>query len=247
MYSDSHCHFNGATEDSIKKARMAGVELAITAGIDMVSSKEAVKVAGKYDLIKACVGIHPWYADEYSDDNLEVLRGYALNEEVVAVSEIGLDYISRMTRQWERSNRIVDPEIQLAAFRKQIGLARDLKLPVLVHDRAKGEELLDILDDEGIVSVGVAIHGFSKGPDYARRAVKMGVYLTLGRGILSGENHELEEAVRQIPMNWLLTETDSGDPSNVILVAEKIAELKGVDREIVGNAATSNLKNLLGL
>lgn len=149
--------------------------------------------------------------------------------------------------QWERSEEVVDPEIQRAAFRGQIGLARELELPVLVHDRARGEELLDILDDEEIVSVGAAIHGFSKGPDYARRAVKMGVYLTVGRGILAGENRELEEAVRQIPLDWLLTETDSGDPSNVVLMAEKIAKLKGVDREDVGSAATLNLKKLLGL
>jgi len=247
MYSDSHCHFKGATEESIKKVRMAGVELALTAGIDMASSAEAVEVAGRYDLIKACVGIHPWYADEYNAENLERLKGYAGNEGVVAVSEIGLDYISRMTRQWERSNEVVGPEIQRAAFRGQIGLARELELPVLVHDRARGEELLDILNDEEIVSVGAAIHGFSKDPDYARRAVKMGVYLTVGRGILAGENDELDEAVRQIPMKWLLLETDSGDPSNVVLVAEKIAELKGVDREAVGSAATRNLKKLLGL
>jgi TatD DNase family protein len=193
------------------------------------------------------VGIHPWYADEYSAENLERLRSYAGNEGVVAVSEIGLDYISRMTRQWERSDEVVDPEIQRVAFRGQVGLARELEIPVLVHDRARGEELLDILDDEEIVSVGAAIHGFSKGPDYARRAVKMGVYLTVGRGILAGENRELEEAVRQISLDWLLTETDSGDPSNVVLVAEKIAELKGVDREDVGSAATRNLKKLLGL
>ena len=247
MYSDSHCHFNGANEESIKKARMAGVELALTAGIDMASSAEAVEVAGRHELIKACVGIHPWYADEYSAENLERLRSYARSDAVVAVSEIGLDYISRMTRQWERSDEVVEPEIQRAAFREQIGLARELELPVLVHDRARGEELLDILDDEGIVNVGVAIHGFSKGPDYARRAVKTGVYLTVGRGILTSENRELEEAVRQIPMDWLLTETDSGDPSSVILVAEKIAELKSVNREDVGSAATRNLKKLLGL
>lgn len=244
MYSESHCHLREVDEDSLKKA---GVELVLKAGIDMASSEEAVETAEEYGIVKGCVGIHPWFADDYSPENHERLRELAGSDEVVAVSELGLDYLSRRTRQMERSDVVIDPEIQRAAFRGQLGLAKELGLPVLVHDRAQGEEILDILEEEGVLEVGAAIHGFGKGPSFAKRAVEMGVYLSIGRGLLRGENEDLEEAVRQTPLEWLLTETDSGDPTGVLAVSEKIAELKGLTRDKVGLAATRNLRKLLGL
>jgi TatD DNase family protein len=226
--------------EGITMAKEAGVELVLTAGIDMASSEEAVNTARKFDIVKGCVGIHPWYADEYSHENLERLRK-------LAVSEIGLDFAGRMTREWVRSSEVVDHDVQRKALRAQIGLARELGLPVLVHDRAPGEEMLDILEEEEIVEVGAAIHGFDKGLAYAKRATELGVYLSIGRGLLRGENEELEEAVQHTPMEWLLTETDSSDPIGVIAVAQRIAEIKGLTTEEVGQAATRNLKKLLHL
>ena len=247
LYSESHCHLRSFTDEGVADAKKAGVELALTAGIDMASSEEAVETAGKFDIVKGCVGIHPWYADEYSPENLGKLRELAKRDEVVAISEIGLDFVGRMTRQWERTDEYIDPDIQREALRAQIGLAKELGLPVLVHDRAPGQEVLDILEEEGIVGVGAAIHGFTKGPEYAKRAVEMGVYLSIGRALQRGENKDLEEAIRQTPVEWLLTETDSGDPTGVLTVAEKIGELKGLTRDEVGLAATKNLKKLLKL
>ena len=247
MYSESHCHFRAASDEAYEKAVKAGVELILTAGIDVASTVDAVDVACQYRIVKACVGIHPWYADEYSEENHKKLKVLADNEEVIAVSEIGLDYVGRMTRQWERSSEVVDHDVQRAAFRGQIGLAKELGLPILVHDRAHGQELLDILDEEDVKGLGAAIHGFTKDVDYARRAVKMGVYLSIGRSVLREENKDLEEAIAETPLEWILTETDSGDPSGVVLVAEKIAEIKGLTKEEVGLAATRNLKKLLGL
>ena len=245
MYSESHCHLRDVTDESISKAMEAGVELVLTAGIDTASSVRAVEVAGKYMIVKGCVGIHPWYADEYNFENLSMLKQLAENEEVVAISEIGLDYIARRTRQWERSDEVIDHDIQRKAFRGQIGLAKELDLPVLVHDRAHGEELLDLIEDEDVADIGVAIHGFSKDAGFAKRAVDMGVYLSIGRSLLLGDNKELAEVIIQMPIEWLLTETDSGDPLGVIKVTEKIAELKGIAKEEVGIAATKNLKKLL--
>jgi TatD DNase family protein len=247
MFSESHCHLRSVTEDLVKEAEEAGVELVLTAGIDVESSEEAVKTASRFGIVKGCVGIHPWYADSYDPKNLERLRDLAGGKEVVAVSEIGLDFTGRMTREWVRTDEYVDPGIQRMAFRAQLGLAKELGLPVLVHDRAPGQEILEILEEEGIIEVGAAIHGFTKGPEYAGRAVEVGVYLSIGRGLLREENKELEEAIRQTPLDRLLTETDSGDPKGVILVAGKIAELKGLYVEEVGAAATRNLKKLLGI
>jgi len=245
MYSESHCHLRDVTDESISKAMEAGVELILTAGIDTASSVRAIEVASKYEVVKGCIGIHPWYADEYNFENLLKLKQLAENEEVIAISEIGLDYIVRRTRQWERSDEVIDPNTQRKAFRGQIGLAKELDLPMLVHDRAHGEEILDIIEDENVADIGVAIHGFSKDEEFAERAVNMGVYLSIGRSLLMGDNKELEEAIIQTPIEWLLTETDSGVPTGVIKVSEKIAELKGITKEEVGIAATKNLKKLL--
>jgi TatD DNase family protein len=247
LYSESHCHLRNVTEEGITDAKKAGIELILTAGIDMMSSEGAVKTARKFDIVKGCVGIHPWYADEHSPENLEKLKELAQKSSVVAISEIGLDFAGRRTRQGERSTEVIDPDLQRIALRAQIGLAKDLGLPVLVHDRAPDQEVLDILEDEGIIDVGAAIHGFTKGPEYAKRAVELGTYLSIGRGLLRGENKELEEAIRQTSVDWLLTETDSGDPTGVLTVTEKIASLKGLKRDEVGLAATKNLKKLLGL
>jgi len=245
MYSESHCHLRDVTDESISKAMEAGVELILTAGIDTASSVRALEVASKYEIVKCCVGIHPWYADEFSFENLSRLKQLTDNEEVVAISEIGLDYIARRTRQWERSDEVIDHNIQRKAFRGQIGLAKEHTLPMLVHDRAHGEEILDIIEDEGVAELGVAIHGFSKDIGFAKRSVNMGVYLSIGRSLLVDENKELEEAIIQTPIEWLLTETDSGDPIGVIKVTKKIAELKSIKKEEAGIVVTKNLKKLI--
>ncbi len=246
MFSDSHCHLRNVTKNSVEEAKEAGIELVLTAGIDMESSEEVVQTASSFGIVKGCVGIHPWYADSYNPENLERLRGLARGEEVVAVSEIGLDFTGRMTREWVRTEEYIEPGIQREAFRAQLGIAKELGLPVLVHDRAPGQEALETFEEEGMADVGAAIHGFTKGAEYARRAVEMGVYLSIGRGLLREENKDLEEAIRQTPLDRLLTETDSGDPKGVVLVAGKIAELKGLTTEEVGAAATRNLRKLLG-
>ena len=223
------------------------MELILAAGIDVESSAEAVAIANQHASIKACVGIHPWRADTFSPEAMKELLELSQDPEVVAISEIGLDYVGRRTAEWEFTEECIDPEIQKASMREQIALAIERGLPVLVHDRTPTEEVLDILKDTGILEIGAAIHGFSKGPDYARRCVELGVYLSIGkRTIELGEEHFLE-AVRQTPLEWLLTETDSGDPAGVISVAERIAELKGISKEDVGRVTTENLKRLVRL
>jgi TatD DNase family protein len=246
MFSDSHCHLSKG-DDAIKEAEEAGVELVLTAGIDVPSSEEAVRTANKFRIVKGCVGIHPWRADTYSVEALNRLRELARNTEVVAISEIGLDYVGRMTLEWVFTEEYVDPEIQRTALRAQIGLAKELKLPVHVHDRTPDQEVLDILEDEGIAEIGAAIHGFDKGPDYAERCVEMGVYLSIGRRPIEAGDESLLEAVRQTPLEWLLTETDSGEPIGVLIVAGKIANLKHLTGEEVGQATTRNLRKLVGL
>jgi TatD DNase family protein len=247
MYSESHCHLRGQNRESVIRAEEAGLKLILAAGIDVESSVEAVNVANQFDVIKGCVGVHPWRADTFSPGALDELMKLSQDPEVVAISEIGLDYVGRRTSEWEFTDEYVDPDIQRASMRAQIVLAVERRLPVLVHDRTPTEEVLDILEEAGILEIGAAIHGFSKGPVYARRCVEMGVYLSIGKRTLEqGEAHFLE-AVRRTPLSWLLTETDTGDPAGIIGVAERIAELKGVSREEVGRVTTENLMRLVRL
>jgi TatD DNase family protein len=247
MYSESHCHLRSGDEEVVAKVERAGVNLVLVAGIDVPSSTAAVETAGSFNTVKACVGIHPWRADTFSASALNALRELAKDPEVVAISEIGLDYVGRRTPKWEFTDEFVDPKIQKTSLKEQVRLAKELGLPVLVHDRTPGEEVLDILDEEGIIEIGAAIHGFGKSLEYARRCVEMGVYISIGKRSIQAGSEELLEVIRQTPIDWLLTETDSGDPSGVVVVAEKIAELKEISTEQAGYATTDNLRSLIGL
>ena len=248
MFSESHCHLRSLSDDAIKQAESAGVVLVLTAGIDVASSELAVQTARKYSIVKACVGIHPWNADQYSEDAIRRLRELAADAEVVAVSEIGLDYVGRRNNEGRYVEQYIDKGIQRTAFREQLRLGRELGLPVIVHDRTPDQEVLDILGEEWSAETGAAIHGFSKDAAYAERCVDMGIYLSLGsRAISAPGNEALMEVVKDAPLEWLLTETDSGSPDGVLTVAEKIAELKRFTRDEVGRATTQNLRKLTGL
>jgi TatD DNase family protein len=128
-YSEAHCHVRSISDEAIERAVENGVALVLTAGIDMPSSEDAVVAAAKFGIVKGCVGIHPWYADDYNAENHVLLREMVGNPEMVAVSEIGLDYGGRMTKNWERSSEVIDHDIQRVAFQGQIDLAIELGLP----------------------------------------------------------------------------------------------------------------------
>lgn len=246
MFSESHCHLRNVEEETIKEAEERGFELLLTSGIDLISSELAMKMAKKYGIVKACIGIHPWYSDEWNSEVECIFRNLADNPEVVAISEIGLDYKGRMTKEWKREEKIIDKDIQKKAFTDQIELAKDLGLPILIHDRADGEEVIDILEDMDMINKSSAIHGFSKGSDYASRCVDLGIYLSIGLRSVKDPGKDLVKAIDETNINWLLTETDSGDPTGVLKVCDIIAEIKGLNREEVGEKATRNLKRLLG-
>lgn len=247
MYSESHCHLSGITDEGIEKARNDGFRLLLTSGIDLDSSIEAVASAKKWDIVKGCVGIHPWYADEYTPEVDNQFRALAQEPEVVAISEIGLDFKGRMTKEWVREDRYIDREIQIESFRGQLRLAKELRIPAIVHDRAEGTEIIDIMLESGSTETGLAIHGFSKDLDYAKSCVENGIYLSVGLRTIQSKDPKYLEAVRWTPLEYLLTETDSGDPQGVHIVCDIIGEVKGLDRMQVGEAATRNLMRLCHL
>ena len=166
MFSECHCHLRSpsenATQQTIREAEKRGVELVLDAGIDIASSELAIQNASTYPIVKACVGIHPWNSDQYSGETLDSLRTLASKAHVVAISEIGLDYVGRRDRTGTYVNDYADKSIQQNSFRGQLRLAKELQLPVVVHDRTSTQEVLDILHEEGNAETGAVIHGFSK-------------------------------------------------------------------------------------
>ena len=247
MYSESHCHLSGITEEWMEKTRNNGFRLLLTSGIDLGSSIEAASSAKKWDIVKGCVGIHPWYADEYTPSVEKRFMELAQEPEVVAVSEIGLDFKGRMTKEWVREDRYIARETQIESLRSQLRLAKELGVPAIAHDRTEGMEIIDIMLESGSAKTGLAIHGFSKDQDYADRCVDEGIFLSIGLRPLEAAEPRFLEAVKKIPLECLLTETDSGDPQGIFAVCDTIAELKGLTREEVGEAATDNLMKLSGL
>ncbi len=247
MYSESHCHLSGVTDEVVGKARKAGFTLLLTSGIDLDSSIEAAASARTWDIVKGCIGVHPWYADECTSAVEERFRELAREPEVVAVSEIGLDFKGRMTKEWVREDRYIDRETQVESFKRQLRLAESLGVPAIVHDRAEGTEIIDIMLDCGSTETGLAIHGFSKDRGYAERCVDEGIYLSIGLRPLEAAESGFLEAVKELPLEYLLTETDSGDPQGIFTVCDKIADLRGLTRMEVGTAATENLIRLCGL
>lgn len=247
MYSESHCHLGDMSLGDIREAEKMGFKLLLTSGIDPPSSEQAITTARRHEIVKSCVGVHPWYADEYNDDVGERFRELVKDPECVVISEIGLDFIGRMTHEWVREDRFIDPKIQYASLDAQLGIARELKMPAIVHDRAPGHEMLEILIKSGNIDTGLAIHGFSKDIDYARKCVDHGILLSVGLRTLQAADPTFIKAVAETPIEYLLTETDSSKPEGVITCCELIGEVKGMPKEDVGAACTKNLKRLLGL
>jgi TatD DNase family protein len=235
------------TLGDIRAAESKGFKLLLTSGIDLLSSEQAVITSQRHKIVKSCVGVHPWYADEYNESVETTFRNLVKDSECYAISEIGLDFVGRMTHEWVREDRFIDPKIQYTTLNAQLSLAREFEYPAIVHDRAPGQEMLDILIDSGNLDTGVAIHGFSKDTDYARRCVNHGIMLSLGLRPLQNGDPAFIAAVEATPIEFLLTETDSSKPDGVITTCEMIGEIKGLPKEEVGEACTKNLMRLLGI
>jgi len=246
---DSHAHlddkrYNNDRENVINAIISAGVTNVINIGADMRSSRASVKLADEYDFIYATVGVHPHYADKMSDEKIAELKLLALHDKVVAIGEIGLDYY------YDNSER----ESQKKWFRKQLQLAKELDLPVVIHDRDAHAEVLEILKNENI-SNGV-LHCYSGSAEMAKIVLDMGFYISFG-GVLTFKNARIAvEALKAVPIERLLIETDcpylSPEPHRgkrnsseyMPLIAEKVAEIKRTSIEDVCNITAGNTRRL---
>lgn len=252
MLFDSHAHldddkFNGDRETVISKIAETGISYVVNVGSDMDSSIKSVELSSRYPFIYAAVGIHPYDADQVNDETIERLRRLADNPKVVAIGETGLDY------HFDDAPR----QVQIQAFRRQIKLADELGLPVIIHDREAHHDMMEVLFSER--PANAIIHCYSGSVEMAEELVKMGYYISFSGTVTYKNAVKLKDVAAMVPDDKLLIETDSpylapepvrgtrNDSANVRFTAEKIAQIRGTDFQTVAQMTSKNAKRVYGI
>src|SRR5512146_816164 len=199
MLIDTHAHlemreFEDDREDVINRAREAGVEYIVTIGTTVESCRDAVLLAERYDFIYAAIGIHPHEVKDILHPAYEILRHFAKHKKVVAYGEVGLDY------HYEHSPR----SDQKRKFRDMLREARELDLPVIIHDREAHEDTLQILSEEWSPDLGGVMHCFSGDATMAKRLIDMGFSISIAGPATFPKAEALREVVQQVPIEHLL-------------------------------------------
>ena len=256
MLTDSHAHIQGkeyAGEAAavIARARAAGVDTIIAVGGagDMSSNGEAVVLAASFPNVYATVGMHPHDAKHVGDEEMNALKQLAASPKVVAVGETGLDYYYSHSPH----------ETQRKVFVRFIHLAREIKLPLVVHERDAAKETAELLRCEGDGGLSGVIHCFTGDYDAARRYLDLGFYLSF-TGIITFKNADaLREVARKVPLERMCVETDSpyltpvphrgkrNEPAYVRFVAETLARIKNISFEQTASVTTANARALFHL
>ena len=238
MYVDTHCHLDSRECNDIEQV-IKNVEnnIIIVSGYDDDSNKEVIDLIEKYPNVYGTIGIHP---SEVKTSNLSIIEKYVNHPKVVGIGEIGLDY------HYGKD----DKELQIDYFKKQIEIARKNNKTVVIHSRDAALDTLEIIAENP--DVNYVMHCYSYSLEMAKQLLKYHVKFGIG-GVLTFKNSkELKKVVESIPLEYLLLETDSpwlspepfrgqkNEPKNVILVAQKIAEIKNISLEIVLKITTQN-------
>ena len=258
MLFDAHTHLNFEKyTDEERRSLAAGIEASEVAFIidvaDCVeSAKQALADAADYPWCYAAVGIHPDHASTYTDTDIEEIRKLAADPKAVAIGEIGLDFYYGTD----------DREEQQALFRKQIRLANELKMPIMIHSRDAHQLTMDILKEEGAFSepdARVQMHCFSGSPELALEYVKLGATISLGGPVTFKNGKKAAEVVRRVPIEYLLSETDApymapeplrGRPNRseyIEHIVRRMAVLKGLEYEEAARILTENGKRFFGI
>ncbi len=248
-FIDTHSHiyfdqFKDDLEEVIERAKKAGVEKIIAPSTSPKDFSEPIKLAEKYDNVYAAVGTHPYDAHLMTEKDFQKIRELASHPKVVAIGEMGLDF------HYEGSQ----VEAQKESFEKQILIAKEFSLPVIVHCRMAKDAVLELLEKHRPKGV---IHCFSEDIDYARKIFGLGILISF-TGVMTYESsRKIQEAVTKGDLDKMMIETDAPflkpgkkrtedrcEPEDVIEVAKKMAELRGVSLEEVARVTTENAKKL---
>ena len=253
---DSHAHlemeaFDDDREDVLRRAEEAGVELILSLGLmDATSSfVKAFQVVDNHPQLLTAIGCHPHDAKSFGSNGDDLLRQLSQRERLVAIGEVGLDY----HYNWST------PETQRDVFRRQVRVARDLGLPLIIHQREAEQDLITILDEEKAQDVGGILHSFTSDRETALAAIERGFVISFS-GIVTFKNAQpLRDVARELPLDKILVETDCpylapvphrgrrNEPAFVRETASCLAEVKGLELNEIEAATDANFRRLFGL
>lgn len=251
MLFDTHAHLNAEQynedlEQVIERAKSEKVEKIVVVGFDRPTITRAMELIEEHDFIYAAIGWHPVDAIDMTDEDLAWIKTLSQHEKVVAIGEMGLDYY------WDKSPK----DVQIEAFRRQIALAKEVNLPIIIHNRDATEDVVTILREEGAAEVGGIMHCFTGSLEIAKVCMDMNFYISFGGPVTFKNAKKTKEVVKEIPSDRLLIETDCpyltpapfrgkrNEPSYVKYIAEQIAELREISFEELAELTTENAKKV---
>ncbi|WP_458110003.1 TatD family hydrolase [Bacillus zhangzhouensis] len=251
MLFDTHAHLNAEQynedlEQVIERAKSEKVENIVVVGFDRPTITRAMELIEEYEFIYAAIGWHPVDAIDMTDEDLAWIKELSQHEKVVAIGEMGLDYY------WDKSPK----EVQKEVFRRQIALAKEVNLPIIIHNRDATEDVVTILKEEGAADVGGIMHCFTGSLEIAKACMEMNFYISFGGPVTFKNAKKPKEVVKDIPSDRLLIETDCpyltpapfrgkrNEPSYVKYIAEQIAELREMSFEELAELTTENAKKV---
>lgn len=254
MIFDTHSHYDDEVFDEdrdglFRSMKENGVGWIVNVGAEMQGCRDALRLAEEYEFVYAALGVHPSEVSELTEADIDWIRENAANKKVVAIGEFGLDY------HWPEPSA----ELQKKWFVRQIALAKETGLPIVVHSRDAAADTMEILTAEKAYDCGGVIHCYSYSAEMAKEYVDMGFYIGIG-GVVTFKNaKKCKRTVEEIPLERIVLETDCpylspephrgerNDSTRLIYVAETIAELKGVAPEEVIRVTTENAHKLYRL
>lgn len=252
MLIDTHAHlddeiFDDDRDEVIKRANESGISTIINIGYNKETIQSTLELVDRYKFIYGAIGWHPNNAHEMKEEDLVWIEELSKHPKILAIGEIGLDYY------WDFAPKDVQQEI----FRKQIQLAKRVKLPIIIHDRDAHHNVCQILNEEGAIEIGGIMHSFSGSLEMAKECIEMGFYISFSGPVTFKNAKKPKEVASQIPLDRILVETDSpyltpepyrgkrNESTYVRYVAAKIAELRGMDAEEIEKITTKNAKKIL--
>lgn len=251
MIFESHAHYDDDAFDEDRQALLSslkdkGIEYVINVGASIQTTKNTIALTEKYSFIYGAAGVHPSETDELDEDNFAWLKKQCALPKIVAVGEIGLDYY------WDEP----DKRIQKKWFKKQLQMAKETALPVVIHSRDAARDTLDIMKAERADEIRGVIHCFSYTKETAREYLDMDFSFGIGGVVTFHNAKKLKEAVAYIPMDKILLETDSpylapmpnrgkrNSSLNLPYIAQEIAAIKGLPYEEVVRITSENARKL---
>ncbi len=251
---DSHAHLEleplvNNYRDVMGRARSVGLVAVVTVGIDIDDARKALEIAHQFDDVFVSLGFHPHNAKQAKDADLQVMERMADDPKVVGYGEIGLDFFRN------RSPR----DTQISVFEQQIGIAKTLEKPLVIHLRDAYDEGLSILEKAAPFPSAGVIHCFSGNYEDARRALDLGFYVSVPGTVTYKKNDQLRSIVEKLPEDRILLETDcpflspeplrgkDNEPAYIVHTAGKVAEVRGISLDQLGRQTTMNAIKLFRL